>query len=202
MIANGLLKADKVGGRWLIQLSSVEKRQEARRLPGRMFSPGRAWGLLWLASRRHPDWLSPTDISHLRRRLRQASLIDLAPRLQKRAVVHRLRAHPSDLPRIAEEPQVIKTGVSIAHSLDTDLAHQQDFLDAYVQATQYPGLMKKYALQPGSRHNLLLRVIESSWPFSNSASSAPRVVVGLDLLEDDDERLQRAGRSLLLKRHD
>ena len=103
MIANGLLKADKVGGRWLIQLSSVEKRQEARRLPGRMFSPGRAWGLLWLASRRHPDWLSPTDISHLRRRLRQASLIDLAPRLQKRAVVHRLRAHPSDLPRIAEE---------------------------------------------------------------------------------------------------
>ena len=197
MIAEGILTATKVGGRWLVGLASVEKRQQARVLPGRMFSPGRAWGLLWLAAGERPNWLSPTDISHLRRRLREESIVNLAPRLQRRAVIHNLRGHPSDLPRIATEQPLVKTGITVAHQFGGDLFPEPDLLEAYIPKTLLSHLKKKYALQPGPRHNLVLHAIDAPWPFDEHVASAPKTVVAVDLLESEDARLQRAGKEML-----
>ena len=197
MIAEGILAASKVGGRWLVNVASVEKRQQASVLPGRMFSPGRAWGLLWLAAGERPDWLSPSDISHLRRRLREESLMKLAPRLRKRAVIHNLRGHPSDLPRIATEQPLVKTGVTVAHQFGGDLAPEANFLEAYIPESLLLYLKKKYALQSGPRHNLVLHAIDAPWPFDEHIASAPKAVVALDLLESEDARLRRAGAEML-----
>lgn len=197
MIAAGILDAVKVGGRWLVSARSVERRKEATVQPGRLLSPRRAWGLLMLASGLRPDWLDPSEVSKLRRRLKEGSLEALVPRLRKRAEVHHLRAHPSDLGRIGEEAGVVRAGLSAAREYQLDLSPAPDMLDAYVEARLLPRLKNKYALQPGPRSNLTLRAIDGVWPFAAGAASPPPVVVGLDLLESDDARLQRAGQELL-----
>lgn len=197
MIAAGVLDAAKVGGRWVVGAQSVEQRSRAQALPGRLLSPRRAWGVLLLASAARPDWLSPSEISKLRRRLRETTIESLAPRLRKRAVVHRLRAHPSDLARILEDDTVVRAGISAAPHYGADLVPPADEVDAYVPTRVLRRLQKTYALQPSSRHNVTLRVIDGVWPFGSGMAIAPAVVVGLDLLESDDARLQRAGRVLL-----
>ena len=197
MIAAGQLEASRVGGRWVVDRSSVERRRRATILSGRPFSARRSWGLLWLASGQRPAWLKPSDISRLRRRLRQQRLIHLAPRLQKRATRRFFRAHPSDLDRIERESQVVPTGLSAVGEFDLDLAPEPDCLEFYTPAAALDVLKTTYALQPGLRPNLLARVVEPIWPFDASAAQAPAVVVGLDLFESDDPRLQRAGRELL-----
>ena len=45
--------------------------------------------------------------------------------------------------------------------------------------------------------NVWLHVVNDPWPFENGEEVAPPLVVALDLLDHDDERLQRAGRDLL-----
>lgn len=200
MIAAGILDAAKVGGRWVVSAQSVEKRKGAIVQPGRLLSPRRAWGVLLLASGVRPDWLSESEVSKLRRRLREESLEALAHRLRKRAVSHRLRAHPSDLARIGEEAKVVRAGISAASDHVLDLAPTADELDAYLPAKLLPRLKKRYALQESSRPNVILRVVDGLWPFAKGIAFAPAAVVGVDLLESDDARLQRAGRELLRER--
>lgn len=200
MIAAGILEAAKVGGRWLVSAQSVEKRREARVQPGRLFSSRRAWGLLLLASDVRPHWLRPSEVSRLRQRLRESTLEDLALRLCSRAAVHRLRAHPSDLVRVGEEAKVVRAGISAALEHSLDLSPAADVLDAYIPARLKPRLMKKYSLQSSTRPNVILRAIDSVWPFTEGTAFAPAAVVGVDLLESDEARLQRAGRELL-RRH-
>ena len=197
MIAAGILDAAKVGGRWVVSAQSVEKRREADVHPGRLLSPRRAWGLLLLASGVRPDWLDPSEVSRLRSRLRETHIEALAPRLRKRAVVHRLRAHPSDLRRIAEEPKVVRAGISAATDYVHDISPAADVIDAYLPAKLQQRLKKKYALQPSQRPNVILRAIDDLWPFDAGTTVAPAAVVGVDLLEFDDARLQRAGQDLL-----
>jgi excisionase family DNA binding protein len=200
MIAAGILDAAKVGGRWVVSVESVEKRRAADAKPGRLLSSRRAWGLLLLASGVRPDWLDPSEVSRLRSRLREESLEALAPRLRNRAVVHRFRAHPSDLARIGEEAKVVRAGISAAAEHALDLSPAADLLDAYLPAKLLQRLKKKYVLQPSPRPNVVLRAIDGLWPFAEGATFAPAVVVGVDLLDSDDARLQRAGRELLRRR--
>jgi len=197
MIAAGILDAAKVGGRWVVSAQSVEKRREADVQPGRPLSPRRAWGLLLLSSGARPDWLDPSEVSRLRRRLKKEGLEALVPKLRKRAVVHRLRAHPSDLPRIGEETKVVRAGISAATAHAQDLSPAADMIDAYLPAKLLQRLKKKYALQPSPRPNVILRAIEGVWPFEEGTSFALTAVVGVDLLESDDARLQRAGQEIL-----
>ena len=197
MIRAGLLDAAKLGGRWVVSAESVDRRAKVSAEPGRHFSSKRAWGLLLLAGGSSPDWLSRSDLSRLRRRLKESTLEELAPRLRSRALTDALRAHPSDLQRLAAEDALVLAGLSAASHYDLGLAYPADSLEAYVPIKQVAGLKKKYALQPSATPNVILRVVEGVWPFEEGATVAPATVVGLDLLESDDARLRRAGQVLL-----
>src|SRR3989442_10460708 len=125
MITAGLLDARKVAGRWLVDRDSLARVQNSQRLRGRAFAPANAWAILRMAgppgsSDRYVGRLSATVRSRARAWLRKAGLLDLAPRLRGRARVLRLRAHASDLARIAAEPELVRTGISAAaeHRLD------------------------------------------------------------------------------------
>jgi hypothetical protein len=47
--------------------------------------------------------------------------------------------------------------------------------------------------------NVVLRVVDSLWPFENDERVVPALVVALDLTENADQRTQRAGRTLLAR---
>lgn len=49
----------------------------------------------------------------------------------------------------------------------------------------------------GWQGNVVLHVVDDPWPFERGEREAPAVVVALDLVERNDERVRRAGLELL-----
>jgi hypothetical protein len=196
LVVAGKLEAAKIGGRWLVDAASVARRTERPPPAGRSLSRANAWGLLLVAAGQRPCWLGPEDLSRVRRALREQGLLALWPRLGRRAVLHRLRAHPSDLERIATEAEAIRTGASAAqeHHLDLVGAGQ---LEVYLPEKRVLALVKRYALEPSDRPNVLAKVVADPWPFDAREPVAPASVVGVDLIESDDPRSRRAGEELL-----
>ena len=196
MIAAGQLRARKFAGRWLIDESSVDELWARPRPVGRPFSVHRSWGLLMLASGRHPDWLSPPDVSRLRRVLRERSLEELAPRLEGRATKHLYRAHPSDLARIPTAGVVLLAGASGAGEYGLDLVSEGE-LDVYGEAGRLAELKDRFALRESERPNFTLRVVPEIWPFQSGERVVPPAVIGVDLLASVEPRFRRAGKQLL-----
>src|SRR2546428_337039 len=81
-----------------------------------------------------------------------------------RARVQRLRAHPSDLQRLAAEPGLVLTGVSAAAGHGIDVV-SPGTLEAYVPAAQLAGLAERYLLAPSPSPNVLFHVTPQPWPF-------------------------------------
>lgn len=196
LIAAGQLRARKFAGRWLIDESSVDELLARPRPVGRPFSVRRSWGLLMLTSRRHPDWLSPADVSRLRRVLRERSLRELAPRLERRATKWLYRAHPSDLGRMPSAGAVVLAGASGAEEHGFGLVSEGE-LDVYIKAGRLADLKRRFALRDSELPNVTIRAVSEVWPFQKGERVAPPVVIGVDLLSSPEPRFRRAGKQLL-----
>lgn len=205
MIRSGQLEAQKLADIWIIDPASLERREVAKPPRGRPFSARNAWALLLMedGSKECPlkqsklaKELSPWAFSRARARAKNLDMPSLAPRLRCRAYVERLRAHPSDLERIESEPHVVRAGVSAARDHGIDIVAPGE-IELYIQAKRQSTLKRKYHLEPSSRPNVILRVVDEPWPFPSSCKVAPPAVVALDLLETDDEESQHAAKELL-----
>lgn len=189
------LDAEKVADRWLIDPSSLQRRAESVVAQGRPYSPANAWALLCLAEGEPVDWVSPSALSRLRSKLRSRGLLDLAPRLRARADVMRLRAHPSALPRIGEEPDVVKAGISAARDAGLNIQASEE-LEAYISRSRLNNILKKYHLAESDQPNVLLRVVDDDESFPWQRCIGP-AVVAIDLFESHDPRSRRAARQFL-----
>lgn len=196
MVATGRLPARRIGSRLLIDRAAVEARAEAGAVPGRPFSPRRAWGILFLANGEPAAWLDPKTRWKLRSLLRQRGLSGLWPRLAARGTPHFLRAHPSDLARIAAEPGVMRTGAAAAAEVGIDLVASGS-LDVYVGSPAFDELVRRYHLRPSRQPNLILRrlpPLDFRWP---DRPVAPRSAVAVDLADDPDPRSRQVGQRVV-----
>lgn len=192
LVAEGSLPGIKVAGRWLVERGAVERRLREPGVSGRPFSPGHAWGLIDLAEGGRAAWLDAVARSRLRRILRERGLRDIAPGLVHRGRRLELRAHPSDLARIEQEPDVVLGGVSAALQHRLEIV-APNFLEAYIPARRWMELRKRYRLKPGPGVNLVLRIIDGPWPFAPGQRVAHRLAAAVDLIDHEDERSHRAG---------
>lgn len=202
MIKDDGLAAEKAGGIWIVDPQSVERRHRVARRSGRPFDAKNAWALLWLASsdseleEMASEWVSPWMRWYLLDKVKKEGWVSIAPRLHKRAAVERLRCHPSDLERLATDGSIVRSGVSAARDHGLDI-FDPDVLEAYVPAGRLPGLVKKYALAPSDRPNVILHVVEDRWPFPRTLKVAPGLLAALDLLDAGDGRSRRAATAVL-----
>lgn len=196
LVAEGNLPGRKVAGRWLVERSAVEQRRRDPRLSGRPHSAAHAWGLIALAEGEPAAWLDASNRSRLRRLLREHDLQDILPSLVRRGRRLKLRAHASDLVRIAAEPDVVRSGVSAAAEHGLEIV-APGMLEVYVPARRLLALEGRYRLKPSADANLILHVVDGPWPFAPGQRVAPRLAAVLDLLDHDDERSRRAGRHAL-----
>src|ERR1700760_3542884 len=104
LAANGGLPAQKIGGRWLVERSGVEKRRSRGSAGGRPFAPRNAWAVLGLASGDEGAGLDPVARSRLRRALALEGLSSLMLRLERRAEVRRYSGHPGEIRYILADP--------------------------------------------------------------------------------------------------
>lgn len=196
MLADGVLAGEQVGRAWVID--SEHLRQAVLRRPpiGRPWSPASAWSLLALADGEEPN-LSPVERSRARNRLAQG-LECVADRLAVRSDSRWLYAHPGVLDRLAEAPEVVRSGVSASAEHGVGLVAGGGF-EGYVRADELDELVERFGLDDqAARPNVLLRVVDdAAWPFQPGQRAAGRAVVAVDLLESGEPRARRAGAELL-----
>jgi excisionase family DNA binding protein len=201
MIQGGALEAEKVGGRWLVSAVDVARNAQLSRPRGRPLSSSRAWALVFLIEGRIPTWLSKQEVARTRSYLTRSDVAHLLPRLRRRAELRTFRAHPADVPRVAEEKGVVLSGASAAPGYGASVI-APGTVEGYVAEDTLARLTVKYHLISSSNPNVRLHAIEGAvWPFESDERIAPWTAVGLDLIEADDERSRRAGRELLHERH-
>ena len=193
LVSQGLLKGRKVGGRWLLDEYAISERLEATARAGRPLSPRSAWGLLWAADGRPMPWLAPRERSRARQRARSWPLDEWPWASRHRAVVYKLRSHPSMLQPLLHDPRVVCSGASV-RQLAVDLIAVGD-AQLYVREAEAPNLINEYSLIPSQQPNVVLRVPPADlWLFDNREAPWPVVVV--DLLDARDDRSVRAANDL------
>jgi len=201
LAARGQLPATKIAGRWFVELDAVEQRRRERPPEGRRFTPQNAWAALILASGEDPQ-LDPVVRSRLKRALLLEGLRDLAPRFRDRAEVSLYRAHPGEIPYVFEDGALMRSGISAAESVGSDLLVGRE-ADGYVAASELRNFLGRHALSPASADadgNVRLRVVpDGVWSNLDlsSRSVAPKAAVALDLASERDSRSQAAGKDLL-----
>jgi excisionase family DNA binding protein len=199
LIASGGLRADKLGGRWLVEWDSVLARERAQAAAGRPLTARNAWALLLMAS---GDELPPGLGAHARWRIGQTldrqRLADLESRLERRARVHYLWALPGELRPLRVAHDVVLSGSSAAGGLNLDLL-APDTVDAYVPARGLDGLTSEHGLEPvaASEANVILRVVPDDAWVLDGRRLAPLAAVGIDLAAYPDARSARVGAELL-----
>jgi excisionase family DNA binding protein len=198
IVSQGGLPAAKVGGRWLIERSEVERRQRRRQLKGRPFAAHNAWALLRLASGEDPEGIDPVRRSRLRRALALEGLEELGSRLARRGESKYFDAHPGEIYYIVRDSRFVASGVSAAGAHGLNLVSGSE-ADGYVRAGALEKFEGDHALRstgPGS--NLRLRVVpDSAWSLLEGTEVAPLAAVALDLAEEADPRSAAAGRAAL-----
>jgi len=168
-----------------IMRASLERWLVAGSARGGPLSPRNAWALIGLVSGDQPFLERclgllerPEETSRARARLaRGASLIDLAPRLRRRAMLV-VRQLPRGLRQALEgDAALVRTGASAAaaYAWDelVDRAEPTWMLDAYLPLEAFSALQEQLnqldveaALDaPAARDPVLLRVVDRPWPF-------------------------------------
>ena len=198
LIEHGALPGRKVANRWLVPQQALQSSEVAARVAGRPFSPENAWGLLFLASGRSADWLSPMDRSRLKARLKSPKF-PLASRFRRRASVNFLRGDERALRNIVADEKFVRSGVSAAEDHSVDLV-APGVVEGYLPKERLAMLAHKHVLRVVGENsaNLIVRAVADSWPFEFERV-APEAVVAVDLIDSVDQRTRRAG-SQLLKR--
>ena len=197
LIDDGRLRAERVGGRILVHRDSVGARASGAAASGRPFSARRGWALLLMAAGLEPAGLEPDARSKLRRILRERDLWAMRARFGTRAERLVLRAHSSDLARIAADPAVVRSGAGAASDAGLPLIAPEAPLELYVDAAAAERLIDRYRLAPSSRGNVTLRVVPDEVRAWLTGPIAPWPAVALDLAEDGDPRSRDVARAAL-----
>jgi excisionase family DNA binding protein len=201
LIASGDLPAERVGGRYVLDQDAVASFRERERLGGRPLSARNAWAILAQVAERSAA-VDVSRRSHYRlQRLLESSGDALARVLssaEPRSREERWRVLPSDLTKLAQDPNLVLSGLS-ADDPRIGIRHQveRDGLEAYA-GEEFIRALERW-LKPekrSDRPNLVLRAPRGSlWILDERR--APWPVVAADLLNDDDPRVRRAARAAL-----
>ena len=199
LIAGGALRADKLGGRWLVHWESVVARQRAPVPPGRPFAPHNALALLLEASGESvPGKIEPVARWRRRQALQHGGLLAIARRLDRRARVQQFWSLPGELRALRGDDALVLTGSSAAGALRLELA-APDAIDAYLPLRRLDQIVSGHALQeaPSSQANVTLRAVPDEAWLLDGRRIAPRAAVALDLTSYVDPRSSRVGTELL-----
>jgi excisionase family DNA binding protein len=198
LVASGELGARRFGRILLVDVESIERREQLGTAEGRRYSPQRAWGLLFLLDGLDAPWLDRVSRSKLRNLIARHDLASLRPRLVTRARCRRFRAHPSELGAIRHEPGLMRTGVSAAYEVGAQLIPGEEF-DAYLTADHLDALVDRYKLRDSPEPNVTLRVLPTLTPGWPTRPVAPASAVAIDLADDTEPRAQEAAARLFAR---
>lgn len=195
------LRAQRRGREWWLDAREIDRIARHGPSRGRPLSPDMAWGVLLSASGDDESAAravhNPRYWSRLRSWLRGHPLAEHSSRLRARAEAEQFDAHPSELARILDRPDVLATGISAADAVG--LLGGRSAVEVYAPAAHRDALIDEHALEAGPGPVRIRWVRDEIWPLLDQDDDrrAPRAAVLIDLLEHDDPRARReAARAL------
>lgn len=203
LIAAGTLTATRAGDQWLVDVNSLDRHADllAAGASGRAFAPRIAWAAAALCDGL-TDRLSPAERYRLRSRLIHAGDTggDMAAMVsrwlsRRSRAVHRYRASERDVADVLGAGGVMATGISTADIYGFGLS-SGSAADAYVDEAARRRLEEQFMLIDSERGNLTLRVLDAKMAAPRTPV-APRLIAGVDLVEDTDARTRAAGAKLI-----
>lgn len=161
---------------------------------GRPLTPKMAWAVLLLASGEEAaaERMAGRQryCSRMRTWLREHPLGEYAPRLRARAETEEFDAHPSELLRILNRPDVLATGISAGGAVG--LPKSTENIEVYAPAGRRAIICAEHALQPGPGAVRIRWVAaEVRGLLAGDGDRAPRAAILLDLMESDEPRARR-----------
>jgi hypothetical protein len=185
LAAKGAVPARQVAGRWLVDAEAVQARARDGALAVR-------------------PWLTATDRSRLRRRMREHRDDDVQrwqAWLQRRATRREYRVDDHGLQQLVADRRGCVGGVSAAPFVGLDVVAAGQ-VELYVAVDSLDSLVEDHFLLSSSRPNVVLRAVPGGWHLLAATSHggvlvAPRLAVMVDLFEAHDARSNRAASQLL-----
>jgi|GEM_PF-696227 excisionase family DNA binding protein len=203
LIRSGQLRATSVGGRYLIDEESIDLLSaRLRRRGARPFSRRVAWAAAGLADRVDVSWLSSSERSRLRARLRGDDLdVDAwVARLRSRAAAeHSFRVGTDHVVDLLDSGVVGRSGVH-ARDLATDRLVGSERVIVWVPDDEHlRDVVARFDLLPTSRGNLTIKVagVHGLGSVGTGRGDAFRLIVAADLLDLADARSRQAGGALV-----
>jgi excisionase family DNA binding protein len=199
LISAGALEAEKIGGVWLIERTSVAGRTREQAAAGRPLSPINAWALLLAASGvQLPSELGAAARWRVRRALESYGLGALRPRLARRAESSAYWTLPGELRAMRDRDDLVLSGAAAAGAYRLGLVGS-DVIDAYLPARLMSSLRREHALEPvsGPESNVVLRAVPDDAWLLDGRRYAPLATVAIDLWSYPDPRAARIGAGLV-----
>jgi len=192
--ATDLLATNAIAGRrlssgaWLADSDSVAHYESAaRRGKGRKLDADTAWGLLWELSGRDAEWLTPSTLSRVRSRIRDAQAEEIA-----RAVAGRTRAHRFRAANPAKAAAgLIATGRAAASVLGVGLMNDTRQVSGYTRhdsAADYA--LENFMVADSSGHDV---IYDNTLPIDYAGDVMPTAVIAADLAVSTDTRERSGG---------
>ncbi|MBV9324842.1 MAG: helix-turn-helix domain-containing protein, partial [Chloroflexi bacterium] len=208
LVRSGDLVAEQTHGGLRVERSSLERWLVAGGTPGGPLSAPNAWAVIGLASgdvslcQRTLGLLARAeDASRARARSASQTLLELAPRLRRRATLRVQHVPPDVLTTLDRDASLARTGASAAapygwHELAADMPWA---LDAYIQPDTLRRLettLDRTQRVPATRP-VLLRIVDGPWPFPAHCQLAPQPLAALDLLDYPHPAARRRAHDVL-----
>lgn len=192
LLADSKISARRLAnGTWLADADAVARfERTAQRGSGRTLSSDAAWGLLWELSALEVDWLSASTHARMRRRIREATGVEIATVVATRTTAQYFGAANAE----RASANLIQTGRTASDVLATfgvDLITDHRRVSGYVRA----GTVADYAA-----HNFMIAradggdvLYENTLPIEFEGDTMPVAVVAADLARSTDTRERAAG---------
>jgi excisionase family DNA binding protein len=203
LIASGQLRAESIGGRYLIDEDSLDLLADRVRRRGvRPLSHRVAWAAAAMADGVTASWLSSRERSRLRARFKDGDIDADAwvARMRDRAATeHRFRVGTEQMDGLLGFEAVRRSGTH-ARNLVTDLfAGSEDVVMWVLDEADLRDVVSRFGLLPSNRGNLTVRVarVDGLGAVGAGGGDAFRLIVAADLLDLGGARSRRAGEALL-----
>ncbi|WP_283294433.1 hypothetical protein [Rhodococcus sp. IEGM 1351] len=200
--AGELVVTREVGKALLLDAGSVHRVAQAGRHRGRPWNGDVAWAALAMLSGVGVDWISRSQVSRLRHRLRRASATEVAFLARRRARVHRMRGWGDDLNTLVTGGYVAATGVSALTHVPGVAGRfglsgrAGGAVDGYVVGDDLDGVIDTFGLVADGEGDVTLRVVTALDRFFTT-TTLPVATVAVDLMESLDTRERSAGARVL-----
>ncbi|HEX9089771.1 MAG TPA: helix-turn-helix domain-containing protein [Arthrobacter sp.] len=198
LIKNGQLRAVGTAGRTiLIDRSSVERLAATGTRRGRAWTAKTAWAALALLSGQNPTWISSSEKSRLKSRLRDLDADAVAILARNKDKTLRYRATPDALAALTGH--LIASGASAMRDGSTadtfGMSGGGGIAEGYVMAGDAAALADAFGLVEDPDGNAIIHEVEPTEPFADGR--APVAAIAVDLMGSLATRERSAGQRVI-----